>query len=279
MSLPGSGEPTVLDLPTCVTEALEKGGEALFLSPHLDDAVLSCGSLIHALASTGRVTVVTVFSAASPPPHTLAARNFLHTSNAPDAETLYALRRTEDRQALGLLGARQVHLGLVDALFRRRGNRALGGALGRLMPELVHRYPTYRYDIAQGRVSRGDRSLDAALTVLPKWLGGPLPDLVFAPLGVGRHVDHLLTRSLGQRLSPRPVFYADFPYVLRTEPDAGFIREHGLRRWSWPHPSPLKEAAITSYRSQVTGLFPDGRVPEAPETYYASPEEGSHEAL
>ena len=51
--------PTV---PTPVQDVLD-GAPALFLSPHLDDAVLSCGTL---LLRAPRATVATVFTEASP---------------------------------------------------------------------------------------------------------------------------------------------------------------------------------------------------------------------
>jgi hypothetical protein len=48
----------------------------LFLSPHLDDAILSCGALLTALPARSDVTVVTIFTEASAPPHTRAATSF-----------------------------------------------------------------------------------------------------------------------------------------------------------------------------------------------------------
>ena len=110
------------------------------------------------------------------------------------------------------LGVRYVHLGHPDALFRRR--RDPSGLLrraGRVLPELDHRYPTFRYDIDLGRVSRGDRELlDLVTAEVADIARGAA---VFAPLGVGRHVDHLLARQVGEHLGA--VLYADFPYTAR----------------------------------------------------------------
>ncbi len=263
---PASSRARETTVPERVRRVLAGGGETLVLSPHLDDGVLSCASLVAALEATGRVTVLTVFSEASPPPHTRAARSFLRTCASGGAAELFAARRAEDREALELLGARQVHLGLVDALFRRRGERP--SRLGRLLPELDHRYPTYRFDIALGRVSRSDPSVETALHLVHERLD-VRPDLVLAPLGVGRHVDHLITRELGRRLSEDPVYYADFPYILRTDPDEDFIEDTRLRPWTWTGDGDLRQTAIAAYRSQVPGLFPGSRVPEVPETYYS----------
>lgn len=79
----------------------------LFVSPHLDDAVLSCGGAIHAAARSGaRVVVATVFSECAGG----------------------ARRRAEDLAAVNALGAEAVHLGLTDAPERlglERTHRAL----------------------------------------------------------------------------------------------------------------------------------------------------------
>src|SRR5271154_4690481 len=55
----------------------EAGSAVLVMSPHLDDAVWSCGALLAHLAPRHRITVVTAFTAASPPPWSLPARRHL----------------------------------------------------------------------------------------------------------------------------------------------------------------------------------------------------------
>jgi hypothetical protein len=47
----------------------------LVISPHLDDAVLSCGALLAHLVPRHLITVATVFTAAAPPPWSLPARH------------------------------------------------------------------------------------------------------------------------------------------------------------------------------------------------------------
>jgi hypothetical protein len=46
---------------------------------------------------------------------------------------------------------------------------------------------------------------------------------VVAPLGIGNHIDHDLTRKAASRLEIPLYFYADYPYV--REPDGGEILE------------------------------------------------------
>ncbi|MCW0211868.1 MAG: PIG-L family deacetylase [Pseudonocardia sp.] len=257
-----------MDVPgaSAVAAAVADGSPVLVLSAHLDDAVLSCGGLLAAVAQRCPLTVATLFTAAAPPPHTHAATSFLRQCSAPDAATLFADRRAEDREVLDELGARLVHLGVTDALFRPRS--ASLGPLGRALPELVHRYPTYRYDIARGRVSRGDRTLTADLV---RRVAGLVEEsgarLVLAPVGIGRHVDHLITRSVGAGQRVDVVHYSDFPYDLTGTADPAFLDAHRLEPWSWADVR-AKEPLIRGYRTQVDALFPDGVIPLGPETYY-----------
>ena len=41
----------------------------------------------------------------------------------------------------------------------------------------------------------------------------------------------------------------------------------GLEPWRWEH-TDGKESLIRGYRTQVDALFPDGRIPLGPETYF-----------
>lgn len=247
-------------------QAVLDGAPVLFLSPHLDDAVLSCGNLVR---RAPRASVVTVFSEAAPGPHTKAARSFLRQCGATaGAEELFAARRREDVEVVAAAGAAAVHLGRRDALFR---TRRMPRALGRVLPELVHRYPTFRFDIARGRVAAAERGLAARLaeqvTALARQSGA---EVVFCPLGVGRHVDHVLVRSVGPELGARVVYYADFPYTLRSAPDPAFLAAHGLRRWENPDDPDGKRELIEGYRTQVDALFPGGVVPPRPEEYFTA---------
>jgi LmbE family N-acetylglucosaminyl deacetylase len=261
-----------------VEQALSDGAVCLFLSPHLDDTVLSCGALIQALVPRSAVTVATAFTEAGPPPHTFAARSFLRQCAAHDADALFAARRAEDRAVLDRLGTAGVHLGMPDALFRRREFRV--PVIRRLVawcPELAHRYPTYRFDIALGRVSKGDTPLIERLTdEVARLCDRTRVELLFAPAGVGRHVDHLIARAVGERFPDRVVYYSDFPYDGSSAPDPRFIARHRLRPWRWDRDIAGKARLIRGYRSQVGALFPDGRIPAVPETYYvATPEPAS----
>jgi LmbE family N-acetylglucosaminyl deacetylase len=249
--------------------AVDAGASVLFLSPHLDDAILSCGALLEALAPRCPVTVATLFTETGEPPHTYAGRSFLRQCRASTAATLIADRRAEDLAVLTDLAVGTVHLGAVEALYRARDVPRPVARIGALVPELVHRYPTYRYDIAKGRVSRGDRRLIADLGARVADLMASLDaQVVFCPVGVGKHVDHLITRSIGGAHPDRVVYYTDFPYSLRSDPDRAFIEFHQLEPWCWTEGIPEKSRLIRGYDTQVDALFPGGNIAERPERYY-----------
>ncbi|MFP3580784.1 PIG-L family deacetylase [Arthrobacter sp. SIMBA_036] len=243
----------------------------LFLSPHLDDAVLSCGALMDAQARGRGIIVATVFSEATPAPHTRAARSFLRQCTMSDAGELFEARKAEDRAVLADMGIQSIHLGEVDALFRRRRKPPLLGssAWDRLLPEFTHRYPSYRFDIAMGRIARGDMALIRELrNVVSALMSQTQAELLFCPAGVGNHVDHLITRGLGADHRDRLVMYSDFPYDMVAGPDQTHIDRMGLVPWTWAEGLHAKPGRIRQYATQADALFPDGKIPLHPETYY-----------
>ncbi len=243
----------------------------LFLSPHLDDAVLSCGALIEAQAQGREIIVATLFTEATPAPHTRAARSFMRQCTVPDAGTLFQARQSEDRAVLEDMGVQSIHLGEVDALFRRRRKPpAMGSsAWDRLLPELTHRYPTYRFDIALGRIAKGDQELISQLrTDVAGLMEQTKAELLFCPAGVGKHVDHLITRELGKGHPENVVMYSDFPYDLTAGPDERQLSTMGFVSWTWNTGLDAKPGRIRQYPTQADALFPSGVIPLIPETYF-----------
>ncbi len=251
-----------------VKQMQESGSAAVIMSPHLDDAVLSCGALLAHLVGNCPVTVVTVFTQAAPPPWSLPARRQLRAIDVTDVDDFYQQRRAEDTKVLADVGAAVVHLGLRDAMFRRVGDTA-----GRhLFPKRWPAYPTFRFDIARGRIARSDAGLPAEVGAL---VGQVVRDagaeVVFVPLGVGRHVDHMITRRAAEYLPTarlRAVYYSDFPYSEKADPEPGFLRRANLVPQPWLSGRAENADRIAGYRTQFAGLFPQGSVPLRPETYW-----------
>ena len=83
------------------------------LSPHLDDAVLSCW---HVLTQPGEVVVINVFAGAPEGRDTVAWWD--RYTGATDSRDRVRERAKEDRTALSLAGRTAVNLDLLDEQYR-----------------------------------------------------------------------------------------------------------------------------------------------------------------
>ncbi|WP_055604263.1 PIG-L deacetylase family protein [Streptomyces aureus] len=254
-------------LTSFVRTVVGSGVPILVLSPHLDDAVLSCGGLLGWAGRRAPVTVASLFTEAAPPPYTLSARRYLRRIGAEDAEELFAERRAEDRRVLERLDVRCRHAGLVDGLFRRPPRPSTERPAG-LLPGPAQVCPTGRPRLSRGRMSPHDaealRLVGATVDeLLPRRSGG----LLLAPLGVGGHADHVLVRTAAEESGRRVVYYSEFPYNQHAGPDARFTGRHRLVARLWERGLDRKAELIRGYGSQAADLFPDGRIPCVPEAY------------
>src|SRR3989304_10331904 len=91
-------------------QIINEKAPCLFISPHLDDAVLSAGDFILFLIEQKiPVTVITVFTKISPKPYTLSAKSFIRQCGYNDAELLFADRRNEDKEIFEKIGVQTDH--------------------------------------------------------------------------------------------------------------------------------------------------------------------------
>lgn len=170
----------------------------IYLSPHLDDAVLSCGGLIaRQVAGDEPVTVVTVCAGDTPVGELTAFAVELHRRWGGEGSPV-ASRRAEDRMACGRLGASVIHLEVVDAVYRRAKDAPL--------------YP----DEASifGPLHPADLGLLAQLAALLADACSPSAQ-IYCPAAIGGHVDHRLTRLAAERLGRPLWYYLDLPYAAR----------------------------------------------------------------
>ncbi|HEY7830965.1 MAG TPA: PIG-L family deacetylase [Solirubrobacteraceae bacterium] len=114
--------------------------DTIILSPHFDDAVLSCW---HVLAGPGEALVVNVF-AGEPPAGTLGWWDRL--AGASDSAAAVQARIQEDRQALALAGRTAINLPFLDSQYHQSDQapeeivEALRGVLGALLVESAQIY-------------------------------------------------------------------------------------------------------------------------------------------
>ncbi|HMQ32634.1 MAG TPA: PIG-L family deacetylase [Chloroflexaceae bacterium] len=219
----------------------------IVVSPHLDDAALSCGGRIAALAAAGEPVLVVNVCSGSPGPGT-SFSPFAEATHArwglPAAEAV-RLRLAEDEQALETLGADSYQLDLLDAIYR--------------MPAAYTDNATLF-----GAVAPGD-GLAAELSAHLGALAARFPAAIFyAPLGVGGHVDHQAAYAAALALAAggaSVAFYEDFPYVARAGALEARLAELGGAELFMPVVASIdgalqrKAGAIEAYASQLGALF------------------------
>ncbi len=186
---------------------ISKDSRHIFLSPHFDDVVYSCGGTIGVQVSNGvRPLVITIFGGLPPQdlqlsPYATDIHRRMDASNL-SAHNLMASRRKEDTKAMNILSADYLWLDYTDAIYR--GNPA---------------YYTANEELMGGEVHPGDMWIERQLAQDLLEIVGRFPDVVFyAPLGIGRHVDHQIVTSSVDRLvrhGTNVKFYEDFPYALQ----------------------------------------------------------------
>lgn len=215
----------------------------IIFSPHLDDAVLCCGGLIAKYVDAGHtVTMHTLFCGYAHPPFSPIA-TALHEKwgNPPD---MVRLRRAEDLAAGAKLGAKVTHSDWQEPIYRvdEQGQWLYGDIFGQRHPNDNHLVQEL-FDHLSNLEDINDSQL-------------------YFPLGIGHHVDHIITFEAGLALLKQghPVtFYEDFPYTIQKN-------NYAQRRAELPdfQPTiiPLTEAEITAkiesflyYRSQIPMLF------------------------
>lgn len=215
----------------------------LYVSPHLDDVVLSCGGRVAAARKQGRAAiVVSVFASPAPDdlPSPLARR--YHTSMGAPGDAL--VRQREDREALGLLLASPVHLRHLDCIYRT-------GADG--LPLVSEEPDIFRADEAEDR-----ELVEAVSGDLHDIAAGVGAHQLFLPLALGRHRDHVLVRQAGETASGRLgggvslLYYEDAPYVLTEHGTLdNAVREMDAELFSITSDElNMRLEAISCYRSQ-----------------------------
>ncbi len=217
----------------------------IYISPHFDDAVLSCGGLIWEQTHSGIPVEIWTVTAGDPPPgpvSDLITRVHTMWKTGTPQETV-ALRRIEDQVAARRVGATVNQLNCVDAIYRRN-------TTGSLM---------YTDDVfdpihpdESGIVQDVARMLARDLTSY---------DTLVCPLALGGHVDHIITRLAAETLGRPLWYYADIPYLFRHQEElapavaamAGkviLISSQGLTAW---------QESISAHASQLSSLFVDAQ--------------------
>ena len=193
------------------------------VSPHLDDAAFSAGGLLaHHARASGRVTVVTCFTANVARPTGFALACQLDKGLSADADYM-ALRRDEDRQACAVIGAEPVHLPFLEA--PHRGYETAPALFG----------------LRRADDAMADRLAPALAALLDRLA----PDLLLGPLAIGDHVDHWIVRDALARSRRATLLWEDWPYLDRP----------GLRRPPLPTRRLPLDPELTERRIAMCGAY------------------------
>jgi LmbE family N-acetylglucosaminyl deacetylase len=189
--------------------AMGHAPHSIILSPHLDDAALSCGGR---MLGDQSVLVVNVFN-------TGAWWRFPHGPE--DAQRIQACRQREEALVSRLSGATMKMLDLPEAMLR-----------GYPLAEVFTAAPDARDEQVAVQVRQAVAAL-AREHRLAHW---------FLPLAVGDHIDHRIVRDqaiatlAAEQVKPTHLhFYEDLPYAAKLGPDADFsshVPGHTLREES-----------------------------------------------
>jgi LmbE family N-acetylglucosaminyl deacetylase len=211
----------------------------IYLSPHLDDAVLSAGGLIYEQTRSGTpVEIWTFMCGFSPYEDVSPFAAAIHSQwGFSSADETTRSRRAEDRNAAAVVGATVRHFDFLDCIYRRKPNGEW------LYSEIS--IPPYPED--EG---------------LPQQIANAIfphlepDDVLVAQLSVGSHVDHVLVRQAAELLG-RPLLYdIDVPYIF-YKPQEFAPKSAGMTEATYPITEAglgIWQEAILEYKSQLPVL-------------------------
>lgn len=197
----------------------------IFLSPHLDDAALSCGGLINMFVrERNEVEVFTIFTGVPDQIENITqVQKIFKVYSLAQAKQLFRMRKYEDIKAMTELKVNDFyHFDFLDMPFRNEVN------LKPLVQNIV-------------------------LEIAPKIQKG---DIVISPYAIGSHVDHMIVRKVAESIA-MPIYYADVPYVMNfreewkqlqkiQRPEYYQLSKDDFRSW---------KRSVSNYISQLDSLF------------------------
>ena len=215
----------------------------IFISPHLDDVVLSCGGLVYDLVRAGHAVSVWTLVAGLPTDDNYSPfAHKIHGEWGVAGAEAFQARRAEDQAACTVLGAEVRHFNFLDVIYRQ--DPQTGEPMVNNNQELFSKPPE-------------ENLVEEITTMLTEALP-PQAHLVF-PIGLGGHVDHQAVVQAGERIGRDRLYYADYPYVLKQFDTPDFRAGTWMKR-----PYHLDEAALEAwceavlcYASQVSMFWRD----------------------
>lgn len=208
----------------------------IILSPHLDDGAYSCGGWIWEQAQKGEEIIVCTVFAASPTSGKIPLfARFLQTTWHLKGDHV-AARRLEDVQACQYMGCDWNHLEFQDCIYRY---------LPGTNEPLIHKLADISSQIHEKEYLLVDQVADRLKRSFPE------DSRFFAPLGVGGHPDHRITRAAAEKLNGELYLYVDFPYGPKEMAKYRDLLPAGAQETGYS----LSSAGIKAWQSSIA-LYP-----------------------
>jgi hypothetical protein len=143
---------------------------------------------------------------------------------------------------------------MVDALWRPKESI---GFFSRFIAEFALVYPTYRFHILSGRVSKNDIHTQSDLVEKIREYSNRPKTLILGPAGIGGHVDHVLVRQAIEKTNLPYALWIDVPYNKRI----GFDFKSSLKDFTHLSINLDKVEALEKlklcqgYHTQFTAVF------------------------
>src|SRR5215510_1765075 len=161
----------------------------IYLSPHLDDAVLSAGGLIYEQTKSNIPVEIWTFMCGYPSENEYSpmAQSIHDSWKFSSASEAIRERRVEDKNAAAILGAATRHFDFLDCIYRR-------GISGEWL------YTEIAVPPHEGDADLPTQIAEAiSARLLPE-------DVLVCQLAVGSHVDHVIVRQAAELLG-KPLRY------------------------------------------------------------------------
>jgi LmbE family N-acetylglucosaminyl deacetylase len=221
--------------------------KTIYISPHLDDAIFSCGGWIWEQTRRGQEVEIWTICAGDLPPGPLSglARSLHQSWNL--SENAVKIRREEDRKACQIIGAVPRHFSFLDCIYR-------------ISPQGDAFYET-ESGLFGGLDPREMDLIDRVRATLADCL--PEEAELIVPLGIGNHVDHELTRKAASRLEWSLSYYADYPYAREIEGQEILTFMEESREWQVENKEVSEQGldqwwqGARAYASQITTFWED----------------------
>lgn len=203
----------------------------VYLSPHFDDIALSVGGLVWEQVHKGdQVEVWTICGGNAPQDKPLSLFAKILHSIWKLGDDVPNLRNQEDENACHRLGAAHRRFPWPDCIYRY--NPTTNRPFVKFQRDLFKPYTPIEYNL---------------LVEMFKTVSMPQDAQVVAPLGVGNHRDHKLTRAIAEHLYGSIWHYLDYPYAVQND----FKREDFIPQSTEKMIQPISSKGLVAWKEAV----------------------------